>query len=117
MSSEMTKLNDMDLPLSIKKTEEFREILLECIEEVLSFSQVVLNFLEMSTPFKRVNILECSDVFSNELEDLFGDSARGIEDLILERLYKKINKKYEKNRDKKFDEYIRDALKGYIEYY
>ncbi len=117
MTSEITELHDLDLPLSIKKVEEFREILLDCIEEVLAFSKVVLNFLELNTSFKRANILECSDVFSCELEDIFGDSARGIEDLILERLHKKINRKYEKDRNKKFDEYIRDALKGYIEYY
>ncbi len=37
--------------------------------------------------------------------------------MILERLYKKINIKYEKDRNKKFEEYVHGALKLYIEYY
>lgn len=117
MASEITEASDIIEPISDRKREEFRECLIESIEEVLSFSQVVLNFLEMNTEFKRETILECPEVFSCELEDLFGQSARGIEDLILERLYRKINKKYEKDRDKKFDEYISEALKGFLEYY
>jgi hypothetical protein len=117
MTTEIIEIYEIEAPLSIRKREEFRENLIESIEEILSFSQVILNFLELNTPFKKSSIIECPDVFSCELEDLFGDSARGIEDLILERLYKKINRKYEKNKSKKFEEYIRDALKGYIEYY
>ena len=71
----------------------------------------------MNTDFKRVNILDCLDIFCSELDDLFGDSSKGIEELIVERLYKKINKKYEKDREKEFAEYIGDALKEFIEYY
>ena len=78
---------------------------------------VVLNFLELNTAFKRTTILERPEVFSNELEDLFGDSARGIEDLIIERLCKKINKKYIKDRNMKFEDSINEALKGYVKYY
>lgn len=84
---------------------------------MLSFSKVVINFLEMNTEFKKATILECPDVFSCELEDLFGHSARGIEDLIIERLYEKINRKYEKDNNRKFEEYISEALKGFLEYY
>lgn len=73
--------------------------------------------MELNTEFKKVKILESPGVFSSELEDLFGQSARSIEALIIERLYKKINREYVKDRNMKFEDYIRDGLKGYIEYY
>ena len=117
MEVDVTEACEIGESISDRKREEFRDCLIECIEEVLSFSKVVLNFLEMNTEFKKETILECPDVFSSELEDLFGQSARGIEDLILERLYMKINKKYEKDRDRKFEDYIGEALKGFLEYY
>ena len=78
---------------------------------------VVLNFLELNTAFKKAKILERPDIFSIELEDLFGNSARGIEDLIIERLCKKINKKYIKDRSMRFEDSINEALKGYVKYY
>lgn len=83
----------------------------------MSFSKVVLNFFELNTPFKRSEIIERPEVFSCELRDLFGQGASGIEDLVVERFYKKINRKYEKDRSKKFEDYIREALKGYTVYY
>lgn len=108
---------DLNAPTYDRKKEEFRKYLIESIEEILSFSMVVLNFLELNTAFKRTTILERPEVFSIELEDLFGDSARGIEDLIIERLCKKINKKYIKDRNMKFEDSINEALKGYVKYY
>ncbi|MCJ7730876.1 hypothetical protein MUP51_01050 [Candidatus Bathyarchaeota archaeon] len=117
MAAEIAEMHETAALLSIRKREDFRENLIESIEEILSFSKVILNFLELNTPFKKSSIIEYPDVFCCELEDLFGDSARGIEDLILERLYKKINIKYEKDRNKKFEEYVHGALKLYIEYY
>ncbi|MCK4990757.1 MAG: hypothetical protein KAS29_09730 [Bacteroidales bacterium] len=45
-------------------------------------------------------------VFCAELEDLFGASAKGIEDLVLERLYSKINQKYKRDRMKNFEDYL-----------
>jgi hypothetical protein len=117
LAIEVAEQYNLDEPLLEKKKEEFRLCLMESIEEILSFSKVVLNFLELNTAFKRKDILECPNVFSYELEDLFGHSARGIEELIIERFYKKIDRKYEKDRDKRFEDYIREALKGYTEYY
>lgn len=94
---------------------EARDKLLESIEEVLNFSDVVLNFLEMNTGFNRYTILEDPDVFSSELEDLFGAGARGIEDLIVERFYGKINVKYVRVREKSFVDYINEAVEAYID--
>ena len=117
MHTEITELFERDESILNRKREEFRVCLIESIEEVLSFSRVVLNFLELNSDFREQSILESPKNFSCGLEDLFGDSARGIEDLIVERLYKKINKKYVRDRDKKFEDHIKDGLKGYIEYY
>ena len=106
---------NLDSPASQRKKDEFREKLIESIEEVLSFSQAVLNFLELNTEFKKDEIVDNPSVFSNELEDLFGASAKGIEDLILEKLYSKINQKYKKERGKDFEEYIYEAFTFYMD--
>jgi hypothetical protein len=94
---------------------EVREKLLESIDEVLNFSDVVLNFLEMNTEFNRHTILENPEVFCSELEDLFGAGARGIEALIVERFYVKLNIKYVRVREKSFIQYINEAVKAYID--
>ena len=117
MATEVAEAYNLDDPLRGKKKEEFRECLMESIEEVLSFSKVVLNFLELNTAFKCKEIVECPEVFSCELRDLFGQSANGIEDLIIERFFKKIDKKYIKDRGKKFEDHIKEALEGFTEYY
>jgi len=94
---------------------EARDKLLESIEEVLNFSDVVLNFLEMNTGFSRNTILEVPEVFCSELEDLFGAGARGIEDLIIERFYGKMNMKYVRVREKSFRDYVNEAVKVYVD--
>ena len=96
------------------RVEEFNEKLVESIEEVLSFSKVVLNFLELNTSFNRREIVRNPGGFSRELEDLFGDSANGIEELIVERFYSKIKMNYVRSREKSFSEYVSEALNSYI---
>ena len=64
MISEITEIFDLNAPTHDRKKEEFRKFLIESIEEVLSFSMVVLNFLELNTSFKRTNILERPDTVS-----------------------------------------------------
>jgi len=96
------------------RRDEFNDKLVESIEEVLNFSKVVLNFLELNTAFKRGEIVKTPEVFSAELEDLFGDGAHGIEELIIERFYSKIKLKYVKSREKTFSEYVNEALNSYI---
>lgn len=95
------------------RRDEFNDKLVESIEEVLNF-KVVLNFLELNTAFKRGEIGKNLGVFSCGLEDLFGDSAKGIEELIVERFYSKIKRKYVRNREKTFSEYVNEALNSYI---
>jgi len=94
---------------------EARDKLLEAVEEVLNFSDVVLNFLEINTGFRRKGILEDPGTFSRELEDLFGAGAYGIERLIIERFYYKMNLKYVRSREKTFVDYIKEAVKMYVD--
>lgn len=112
-----TDLVNLDAPINDRRRDEFKDYLIESIEEVLSFSKVILNFLELNTDFTRESILENPEVFSNELKDFFGDSANGIENLVIERLYSKIDKKFRADRAKCFKDYICDALDQYVEYY
>ena len=112
-----TEQVDLNANLNIKKREEFRIYLIESIEEVLSFSQVVLNFLEIYTDFNQECILDEPWIFCAELEDLFGASAKGIVDLVLERLYSKINQKYKRDRTKSFEDYLSEALKCFTDFY
>jgi len=53
-------------------------------------------------------------LFSSGLNDLFGDSAKGIEEIIVERFYSKIKMKYVRSREKTFSEYVNEALNSYI---
>ncbi len=112
-----TEQVDLNANLNNKKREEFRVNLIESIEEVLSFSQVVLNFLEIYTDFSQECILDEPRVFCVELEDLFGASAKGIEDIVIERLYSKIDQKYKRERTKSFEDYLSEALKCFTEFY
>jgi len=80
----------------------------------LNFSKVVLNLLELDTAFKRGEIVKNPGLFSSGLEDLFGDSASGIEELIVERFYSKIKLKFVRSRKKTFTEYVNEALNSYI---
>ena len=41
----------------------------------MSFSKVVLNFLELNTSFRRGEIVKNLGLLSSGLEDLFGDSG------------------------------------------
>jgi|GEM_PF-2244941 hypothetical protein len=106
---------NLDSPVSDRKKDEFRDHLIESIEEVLSFSEVVLNFLERNTAFKKATILDDPMIFSRELEDFFGASASGIEKLIIEKLYDKIKQKKRMERGKAFDTCISEALTCFLE--
>ena len=58
-----TEQVDLNANQNNKKREEFRVYLIESIEEVLNFSQVVLNFLELKTDFSQKCILDEPWVF------------------------------------------------------
>jgi hypothetical protein len=112
-----TEQVDLNANMHIRKKEEFRVHLIESIEDVLSFSKVVLNFLELYSDFNQERILDEPWIFSSELEDLFGDSAKGIKNLVIKRLYSKINIRYKRDRTRSFEDYLSDALKCFTEYY
>jgi predicted HTH transcriptional regulator len=105
-------LNCNDKTLSIKR-KEFKERLIESIEDVLDFSKVVLNFLELNSDFRKDRILDNPQIFSRELTDIFGSSSKGIEKLIIKRLYKKTHIKYVEQKGKSFSDYIFEGMKVY----
>ncbi len=76
--------------MSPNKTDDFNKILLATISEVLDFSDVVLNFLELNSSFKRGEIMKNANALSRGLRELFGDSGVIIEDIILKRVYQKL---------------------------
>ncbi|MEE8323574.1 MAG: hypothetical protein V3R57_08130 [Candidatus Bathyarchaeia archaeon] len=110
-----TEQVDLNVNMYNNKKEEFKVHLIESIEDVLSFSKVVLDFLELYSDFNQERILDEPWIFSSELEDLFGDSAKGIQDLVLKRLYLKINQRYKRDRMRSFEDYLSDALKRFTE--
>lgn len=114
MAAETMQFEQGDAYDHDNRRDEFNDKLVESIEEVLNFSQAVLNFLELNTDFKRGEIVKNPGLFSSGLKDLFGDSANGIEGLIVERFYSKIKLKYVKGREKTFSEYVNEALNSYI---
>ena len=99
----------------IDKIKEFNALLIESISEVLDFSQVIFRFLELNTPFKKNEIMDKPEIFSNELRDFFGTSGVIIEEVIIRRLCSKIDMKYENSPDLKFEDYIKNALNDYLE--
>jgi len=76
------------------KEEEFNEIIVSTISEVLDFSEVILGFLELNTSFKRGEIMKDVDALSYGLRELLGDSGGIIEDIIAKRVYQKLNIPY-----------------------
>ena len=73
------------------KADAFNKILIATISEVLDFSDVVLNFLELNSSFKRGEIMKNADALSRGLRELFGDSGIIIEDIILKKVYQKLS--------------------------
>jgi len=114
MAAKMIQFEQDIAPEHDNRRDEFNDKLVESIEEVLNFSKVVLNLLELDTAFKRGEIVKNPGLFSSGLEDLFGDSASGIEELIVERFYSKIKLKFVRSRKKTFTEYVNEALNSYI---
>jgi len=106
---------DCEAAFQGNRRNEARDKLLESIEEVLSFSEVVLNFLELNTGFRKSTILDDPRVFCIELEDIFGAGAYGVEDLIIEKFYRKMNLRFVKDRKKTFADYVNEALKEYVD--
>ena len=96
------------------KADEFNKILISKISEVLDFSDVILNFLELNSSFKRGEIMKNADALSNGIRELFGDSRAIIEDIIVKRIYEKRNIPSERNSGT-FDEKLHRAYESFNE--
>ncbi|MFA5870132.1 MAG: hypothetical protein WC941_10590 [Candidatus Bathyarchaeia archaeon] len=76
--------------MSPPKEEQFNDVLVATILEVLDFGDVVLNFLELNSPFKRKEIMKDPEILLAELRGLFGDSGVIIGDIIVKKVYAKL---------------------------
>jgi hypothetical protein len=85
--------------------------LVEAINETLSFGEVVLHFLELTTPLKREEIAHKPELFASELKKIFGDSSSIILEAIIRNLYIRLNIEYEERKEYTFQEYIREAAR------
>jgi hypothetical protein len=98
-----------------QKRKRFNELLVDSARASMDFGDVVLKFLELGTPFRKEEIAEKPEVFADQLEELFGvESARIIEDRIVENLYSTLNMEYETVKGGKFQELVGDALEIYL---
>ncbi len=96
------------------KEEEFNKILVSTISEVLDFSDVIMNFLELNTSFKRDNIMEDVDSLSLGLKEVFGDSGAILEDILVKRIYGKLNIQYKADSGT-LEEKLKYAYETFIE--
>jgi len=93
----------------------FNSLLVESFLESVDFGEVVLRFLELNTAVKLEEIAEKPEVFVEEIEDLYGDSAPLIEERIIRKLCSKLGMEFGVVADRKFPEQVREALRRYLE--
>jgi len=92
----------------------FREILLEAVEESLSYlgdspKQAILFHLECSFKIKKERIPENITEFAKALEKIFGPGASYLEKLIVKRLHEKIGLESKEAERWNFLEYVNDV--------
>jgi len=96
---------------------EFNNILLQSFLECVEFGDLILRFLEISSPIKRWELAEKPEMFANGLKDLLGDSAKVKMEEIIQKLYEKIGVNFVKLKGYAFQDYIKDAKIKFIALY
>jgi len=102
-----------------EKTGKLNDLLLSAVDETLkqvfkeAGAQVIYNFLGNKCHLKREEIAEKPEVFSADLKKLMVSAASFIEKMILEKLYSKLELKFEEKEGYEFSDYIRE-LKGKV---
>jgi len=94
----------------------FNDLLVESFIESADFGEVIIRFLELNTPLKRSEIAEKPELFAEELEGLFGDGAKVIEERMIRNLYAKIGSKFTKIDGYTFPDYVKDAKEKYLKH-
>ena len=97
------------------KQKKLRQILLKAIDESLSSlgdsaRQAIYYYLESSFNLKKVEIPEKIEVFSNAIENIFGDGAKLLEIQIMKHLHEKVGCEimtYESQTELVFADYIK----------
>ena len=102
-----------------EKTGKLNDLLLSAVNETLkqvfkeAGAQVIYDFLGNKCNLKREEIAEKPEVFSADLKKLMVSAASFIEKMILEKLYSKLELKFEEKEGYEFSDYIRE-LKGKV---
>ena len=76
-------------------------------------AEVIFNFIEKQCHLKLEEIVEKPEVFSAGLERLTVSATSVIEKMILEKLYSKLELKFEEKQGYEFSDYLRE-LKGKV---
>ncbi len=76
-------------------------------------TRVIYDYLENNSQFRREEVAENPEVFSNGLKRLLGSGAPVIEKLILKNLYSKLELKLEEREGYEFSDYIKELRKRF----
>ena len=102
-----------------EKTGKLADLLLSAVDETLkqvfkeAGAQVIYNFIENKCHLKREEIAEKPAVFSADLKKLMVSAASLIEKMILEKLYSKLELKFEEKQGYEFSDYLRELREKY----
>ena len=97
-----------------RETKKLDDILLKAIDETLkqvfveAGTKAIYDYIENNCHLKREEIAEKPEVFSTGLERLLASAAPVIEKLILKKLHRKLELKFEEEKGYEFSDYIKD---------
>src|SRR4030042_557374 len=100
---------------ALKQKRSFESLLSESINESFtilldaSALKSFLSYLQMNHKIQEKEIGHNLDVFSSELEKLFGVNASKIERLIVALLFSKLGLEYEEKDEFRFEDYLKTA--------
>ena len=126
---EMTKQQTIEKPIAsvntkrddeaCEKTGKLNDLLLSAVDETLkqvfkeAGAQVIYDFLGNKCHLKREEIAEKPAVFSADLKKLMVSAASVIEKMILEKLYSKLELKFEEKEGYEFSDYVKELREKY----
>lgn len=89
----------------------FNDLVVESFLESMCFGEVVLRFLELNSAVRRDELAEKPEAFASQLEGLFGDGAKMVEERMIRNLYAKLGVEYavEEKRPFSFSDCIKNA--------
>ena len=101
-----------------EKTEKLADLLLSAVDEALTQvfkkegTEAIYSFIENKCHLKREEIAEKPEDFSADLKKLMVSAASVIEKMILEKLYSKLELKFEEKEGYGFSDYIMELRRN-----